>query len=349
MSDTLVRSRQTAAKRRALVCGDLVVEHAHARRALRAGRRCAQGSRAATRRSDRRAGRQLSPLRRAVLRRAVRRHGPRAVEHTVGASGARRHRARRPPGAAGHRSRCPRAARRGRPRGDDGRVGRARRRGAAGSPRPPRPRGGPRTPLLHERHDRTPEGRDADASQPGRQRAAQDDRLRPAGRGRVPRRGPVLPRRRYGTGAVADLAGWVARRAPFLRGCRLPGHDRAVRRDRGDARPDDARRPRRGAVDVPSRHVVAAAHRARRLTDHDVPDPAGPRGLPARRARPVLRGDGDGGDRHLPGPRGAPPRRRTPRLVRPTRRRRGGRGARRAPGGRAHRATPGRSSSVVRT
>ena len=349
MSDALVRSRQTAAKRRALVCGDLVVEHGML--AERCERVVGALRDLGLQRGDRIAVLAANCHRYVELYFGVPSAGMVLVpvEHTAGASGARRHRARRPPGAAGHRSRCPRAARRGRPRGDDGRVGRARRRGAAGSPRPPRPRGGPRPPLLHERHDRTPEGRDAHASQPGRQRAAQDDRLRPAGRGRVPRRGAVLPRRRDGTGAVAHLAGWVARRAPFLRGCRLPRHDRALRRDRGHARPDDARRPRRGAVDAPSRHVVAAAHRARRLTDHDVPDPAGPRGLPARRARPVLRGDGDGGDRHLPGPRGAPPRRRPPRLVRPTRRRRGGRGARRRPGGRAHRARSARSWSVVRT
>ena len=71
--------------------------------------------------------------------------------------------------------------------------------------------------VLHERDDRPPQGRDAQPSQPRRQLVAQDDRLRPAARRRVPRRWPVLPRRRHRSRALDDLAGRLARRAPRLR------------------------------------------------------------------------------------------------------------------------------------
>ena len=147
---------------------------------------------------------------------------------------------------------------------------------------------------------------------------------RPAADRRVPRRRPVLPRRRDGAGAVDDLAGRLARRAARLRRGRLPRHDRAHRVTVYMPVPtmlaaladEQRRRPR----DVSSLRLIG--HAGSPITTsliryaHD--------DVSRRRARPVLRRHGDGGDRHVPRPRGTAVRRRPARVGRPARRRRDG-------------------------
>ena len=239
MSDALVRSRATAAHRRAVVCGDQVLDHATL------AERCEQvvgGARRPRARAGRSGGgarRQLPPLRRAVLRRA-RPPGmvllPLNIRLAAGRAGRGIVRGARP--AVLVTDRDPGAARRrGRAGADVRRVGCDRRRRAA-----PAPLGAGVTEddlaVLYFTGGTT--GRPKGVMLTHRNLVANSFHKTIAcglrGSRRVPRVRPVLPRRRHRSRAVAHLAGRLARRAARVRRRR-----RASTRSSGTASPSTCR------------------------------------------------------------------------------------------------------------
>ncbi len=132
-------------------------------------------------------------------------------------------------------------------------------------------RGRSGAPVLHGRHDRPAQGRDAQSSQPGGELVPQDPGVSLRARRRVPRGGTVLPRRRHGGARRAALAGWVVRRPAVVRRGRQPRSDRAAPGDRRDPCADDGRRARRRAGGTAARRLVVAAARSRGFADHDRP------------------------------------------------------------------------------
>ena len=189
----------------------------------------------------------------------------------------------------------------GQPRGA-GQAARSRhrRRGgmarAAAGPWPDLP-GRPRTAGgldLHERHDRGAESCGA-AARPADRVHSQHGRVRRCGRRRSrPRRGPAVPHRRGGNGALIDVRRAADGAAPPLRSRGMAparpgraGHPRFPCPD--DACPHNCRdgsRPR-------AARAVVASPCVRRRTHANAGDRAGPRTVPRHRVRERLRLDRD--------------------------------------------------------
>ena len=172
-----------------------------------------------------------------------------------------------------------------------------------------------RRALLHRRHDRCEQGRDAHAPQPDRQRLehpgdATHDLRRP-----LPHHGADVPCRRIGQRAPVDLR---RRDAGHHAGIR-PRHDARPGRagtDHPDARgPDDGRSECRGTTRPAPRRVEFHRLRPRRLADRDGGRPARHAGIPRHPVHPPVRRDRDVPDRQRPRRRGGAARHR-PREVR---------------------------------
>ena len=205
---------------------------------------------------------------------------------------------------------------------------RRRLRGAAGRRRAgrrgPRRRGSRRAgrPLLHRRHDRRLQGRDAQPREPARQHAALPGGLALRGRHGVAGGRPAVPR-----GRLDRRAGDRVGRGPArpLAGVRPRGGarpDRARGRDGDGRRADHARGAGRGAARPAARRLDARADLPRWRAGGHGDAAARSRRLPGRRADAHLRRDRDGADRHRAAARGADPRHPAGPLVRPARARR---------------------------
>ena len=181
----------------------------------------------------------------------------------------------------------------------DGVRGAARRRRARRLPRRHR-RGRPRRALLHGRHDRRVEGRDAHAtatSWPTRCTCRRSGRSRRRRAGSSSRRCST-PRAR----SPCSPTVWNAGRQVVL-----PAFDPAAaldliereRRHRDAGRPDDAGGDERRAARPPARRLVAALHQPRRRAERDRDAAPRPRARsPTRELMHDLRRDRDGADRH---------------------------------------------------
>ena len=266
MRDPVRRAEQLFAEREATVCG----ETRHTYRQLADASAVSPGCcrRAPTPGPGRPVVAELGPLPRVVHRHPVRRPGDRPAQHPLGrARAALRHDRRRRQGA----DLRPRPGRPGRRRraGHPPRHRRVRRaagRRAGASSR--RSRRQPGRALLHRRHDRHVQGRDAHPRQPDGQRRAHP--ARPAARRRrpLPDDGADVPRRRRRTSRSS------------CRGSAPTNVDRAGVRSRRRARPHRRARRITCALAVPT--MLAALVERQAADPRDVSACGGCRTAPRR-------------------------------------------------------------------
>ncbi len=157
-----------------------------------------------------------------------------------------------------------------------------------------------RRPLLHRRHDRGVEGRDAVARQPRRQRLPPPGGVPLRGRDPLADRRPAVPRRRVDRRAGDGVARRPSRRAADVRSRRRRRPHRLGAGHGHAARAHDAGGDERRAARPTARRLDAAADRPRRLADRHRDVAPGARGLPGRRADAHLRRHRDVADGDLP-------------------------------------------------
>ena len=254
----------------------------------------------------------------AVLRDPCARHGDRAAQHAARASPS----SRDPRATAGARVLSPIAIRDRSPRASSAwcrsptTTRRCSTRAPAQRRRASRRECAGRA-VLHRRHDRRAQGRDAQPPQPGRQRVPQDRRLLARRRRRVPRRAGDVPRRRRRAARRLDLARGDDGDGAGVRPGTLPRRDRAATRSRVFMPVPTMLAALIAAQRASPRDVVVAAHaRPRRLADRQRGDRGGARDVSRRRDRAVLRRHRDRFDRHLLPQRARGDRHAAARLVR---------------------------------